>query len=156
MCVGGGDRTYISSAFAVFIDRVLDVPRPKSEQLTLYLCWLICASCLTQPPTLHSSCARYTNTAMLAVWSVIFILYTSVLLCPATTSTAFFHVASNAHNGFNTDSPVWMRYVPTLLWYSIGDCLRSFAVMALDKSRCTQAGYLYSACLKLLYSARLD
>jgi cation-transporting ATPase 13A3/4/5 len=50
------------------------------------------------------------NTPMLLVWGVIFVVYSIVLLAEPGKFTAFFHVASNAHNGFDTASPVWMRY----------------------------------------------
>jgi hypothetical protein len=52
----------------------------------------------------------YTNLPMLSVWGSIFLLYALVLLTGPNKATAFFHVASNAHNGLETESPVWMRY----------------------------------------------
>jgi len=50
------------------------------------------------------------NTPMIAVWGSIFIFYTVALLITPGKFSAFFHVASNGHNGFHTTSPVWMRY----------------------------------------------
>merc|ERR1712166_1068994 len=50
------------------------------------------------------------NTPMIAVWGAIFIFYTVALLVTPGKFSAFFHVASNGHNGFHTTSPVWMRY----------------------------------------------
>jgi len=52
----------------------------------------------------------YTNIPMLAVWGTIFLLYTIILLAEPGDFSAFFHCASNAFNGFNTNSPIWMRY----------------------------------------------
>ena len=52
----------------------------------------------------------HTNTPVLGVWLAIFALYTASLLNSPNSFTAFFHVASNPHNGFQTESPVWMRY----------------------------------------------
>merc|ERR1711935_273236 len=52
----------------------------------------------------------YTNIPMIGVWGTIFLIYFSVLLAVPGKFTAFFHVASNAHNGFSTESPVWMRW----------------------------------------------
>ena len=52
----------------------------------------------------------FTNYGMLLVWGIIFFIYALVLLLEPGGFTSFFHICSNAHNGFNTDSPVWMRY----------------------------------------------
>jgi len=52
----------------------------------------------------------FKNYAMLAVWGIIFLIYTIVILVEPGSFSAFFHVASNAHNGFGTESPIWMRY----------------------------------------------
>lgn len=53
--------------------------------------------------------ALLTNYAMILVWFGVFLLYTFVLAVPSGKVSAFFHIASNAHNGFGTESPVWMR-----------------------------------------------
>ena len=50
------------------------------------------------------------NKPMLAVWGTIFIFYSTALLIEPGKFSGFFHIASNAHNGLNTESPVWMRY----------------------------------------------
>merc|ERR1711865_86036 len=52
----------------------------------------------------------FTNTSMLSVWGVIFVFYSTALLIEPGKFSGFFHIASNAHNGINTESPVWMRY----------------------------------------------
>lgn len=53
----------------------------------------------------------FDNYTILGVWGFVFVWYTLLLLSPPGSVTAVFHVASNAFNGYNTESPVWMRYV---------------------------------------------
>ena len=52
----------------------------------------------------------FCNPAIWIVWGAIFLLYTCLLLTEPNQTTALFHMASNAFNGNNTRSPVWMRY----------------------------------------------
>lgn len=73
------------------------------------VCPLIwCGMCYSLGTKFRQSIAS--NYSMIAVWGSIFLIYFSVILAEPSSGTAFFHVASNAHNGFNTESPVWMRY----------------------------------------------
>jgi len=52
----------------------------------------------------------FLNPFIWIVWLVIFLLYTILLLIDVNDSTAIFHVASNAFNGRNAESPIWMRF----------------------------------------------
>jgi hypothetical protein len=52
----------------------------------------------------------FRNPFIWIVWLVIFLIYASFLLSDVSDSTAIFHVASNAFNGRNAESPIWMRY----------------------------------------------
>lgn len=58
----------------------------------------------------HFRQSLFKNYAMLTVWGIIFLIYSICILVEPGSFSAFFHVASNGHNGFNTESPVWMRY----------------------------------------------
>ena len=73
------------------------------------VCPLIwCGVCYSNGSKFRQSVMQ--NWQMLGVWGSIFFVYFLVLVMEPNDFTAFFHVASNAHNGFNTASPVWMRY----------------------------------------------
>jgi len=52
----------------------------------------------------------FLNPFIWVVWTCIFLLYSCFLLIDVNDATAIFHVASNAFNGRNTESPTWMRY----------------------------------------------
>ena len=60
---------------------------------------------LTPPPRAPPLARHHTQ-----VWTVIFTLYSIVLLSPPNKTTAFFHMASNPFNGLGTASPIWMRW----------------------------------------------
>ena len=73
------------------------------------VCPLIwCGVCYSNGSKFRQS--LWSNWQILTVWGSIFLVYFLVLILEPSDFTAFFHVASNAHNGFNTASPVWMRY----------------------------------------------
>ena len=50
------------------------------------------------------------NRLVIGIWFAVFLWYSTLLLIEPNTLTAVFHVASNPFNGFDTQSPVWMRY----------------------------------------------
>ena len=52
----------------------------------------------------------YTNYPVLLVWGALFFSHMIMLLVDANDFSSVFHIGSNAFNGFNTESPVWMRY----------------------------------------------
>jgi len=52
----------------------------------------------------------FLNPFIWIVWLTIFCIYTAFLLSDVNDATAIFHVASNAFNGRNAESPIWMRY----------------------------------------------
>jgi hypothetical protein len=52
----------------------------------------------------------FKNPFIWIVWIVIFLIYSCLLLIDVNDSTAVFHVASNAFNGRNAQSPIWMRF----------------------------------------------